>query len=166
MQLSIFEEQPQTKLENVHWHLYVDGASRNNPGPAGAGLCLFKDGVLAIEKGFFLGIKTNNQAEYLALILGVFCAKQHLKPGQKLSIFADSELLVRQMQGAYKVKNEDLKKLQHAAYKMLMLFDYTIQHVMRSENEHADAMANHGIDNKIKVSSDFLTLMQTYGISL
>lgn len=148
------------------WHLYVDGAARNNPGPAGAGLCLFKDGKAIVKKGFFLGSKTNNQAEYYALLLGLFFAREHVTKQDRLEIFADSQLLVRQINGEYKVKDAELKLLQHAAFKLLMSFSYTIQHVMREDNAHADEMANTGIDKKVKIPDSFITLMQSYGIKL
>ena|SRR5579859_7046957 len=148
------------------WHLYVDGAARNNPGPAGAGLCLFKDGKAIVKKGFFLGSKTNNQAEYYALLLGLFFAREHVTQKDQLEIFADSQLLVRQINGEYKVKDAELKLLQHAAFKLLVSFNYTIQHVMREDNAHADDMANVGIDKKVKAPDSFITLIQSYGIKL
>ena len=148
------------------WHLYVDGAARNNPGPAGAGLCLFKDGKTVFKKGFFIGSRTNNQAEYYALLLGLFFAREHVTKQDHLEIFADSQLLVRQINGEYKVKDAELKLLQHAAFKLLMSFNYTIQHVMREDNAHADEMANAGIDEKVKLPDSFITLVQSYGIKL
>jgi ribonuclease HI len=167
-QLSFLEEKaPEKKITKVAaWHLYVDGAARNNPGPAGAGIALFNAGKAVLKKGFYLGPKTNNQAEYLALLLGLFLAQQKIKEGEHLAICADSQLLVRQIIGQYKVKDAQLKKLQAVAFKLLMHFDYTINHVMRSENEVADEMANVGIDKKIKVPDEFITLLRAHELSL
>lgn len=147
--------------KNSPWHLYVDGAARNNPGPAGAGLHLIRDGKTVIKKGYFLGPKTNNQAEYMALLLGLFTAQKKVEPTDRLEIFADSQLLVRQMNGAYRVKDAELKKLQALAFKLLMHFSsYSFFHVPRAENAHADEMANEGIDKKIQPPAAFLTLLQ------
>ena len=81
-QLDLFnndQQSPTTKKPSV-WALFVDGASRNNPGPSGAGIYIEKDNILEIKEGYYLGIKTNNQAEYLALVLGLFivaCIPEH-----------------------------------------------------------------------------------------
>lgn len=151
--------------ELVHWHLYVDGAARNNPGPAGAGVCCYKNGAPFFKNGFFLGSRTNNQAEYLALLLGLFLIKPHLRPGEQLAIFADSQLLVCQIKGVYKINNPDLKVLQQIAYKLLMPYSYTINHVLRAENEAADAMANIGIDQHIAMPKEFIRILHEHGIS-
>ena len=83
-QLSIFDEAFK-KIEKKcgdgtrgYWKLFIDGASRNNPGPSGAGFLLLKDDKPVEQKGFFLGSKTNNQAEYFALLIGIFFLKKHL----------------------------------------------------------------------------------------
>jgi ribonuclease HI len=149
-----------------HWHLYTDGASRNNPGPAGAGICIMHEGKIVKKQGHYVGTKTNNQAEYLALLLGIFYAKAYVQKGDQLAIFADSQLLVRQMQGVYKVKNSDLQVLQRAAFTLLMPYDYALYHVYREENTVADEMANEGLDKKIVVPSAFTQEMRIHGISL
>lgn len=146
------------------WHLYVDGAARNNPGPAGAGFCLFNNGKPVLKKGFFLGTKTNNQAEYLALLLGLFFTLKKINLDEPLAIFADSQLLVRQIDGTYKIKNNDLKLLRNLAFKMLMPCNYSISHVMRENNQHADEMANEGIDKKIKPPQEFITVLRDHEI--
>lgn len=157
----------ETTSEKAHWHLYVDGAARNNPGPAGAGLHLIRNGKTVLKKGYFLGSKTNNQAEYLALLLGLFNASEKVGSNETLEIFADSQLLVRQMNGAYKVKDVQLKILQSVAFKLLMSFStYSFFHVPRAENAHADEMANEGIDKKVRPPAEFVTLLQEYDLSL
>ena len=109
-QLFLFDDLDNTqessvKKKSILWQLYVDGASRNNPGPSGAGLCIFKDGEVAEKHGFYLGKRTNNQAEYLALLLGIFFLKKQISGGDFVEIVSDSQLLVRQLLGAYRVKN-------------------------------------------------------------
>jgi ribonuclease HI len=144
------------------WELYVDGAARNNPGPAGAGVYLLKDGLPVVKEGFFLGSKTNNQAEYLALLLGLLYVKSHIGPHDKLVIKSDSELLVRQLSGIYSVKNKDLVRLHKHGKELLSGISYTIQHIPRAENKIADKLANQGIDKKIPIPQEFLTLWHRY----
>lgn len=141
------------------WELFIDGASRNNPGPAGAGIYLLKDGVPIEEKGFYLGVRTNNQAEYLALVLGAYYAQKYIDQKDILVINADSELLVRQLTGIYKIKNEQLARLYKVAAILLDGVRYSIHHVRREQNHIADKLANMGIDKKIKVPKDILDKM-------
>src|SRR5437868_5008693 len=107
-QLDVFESNPSTK--NV-WTLFVDGASRNNPGPSGAGIYIVKNNILVIKRGYYLGIKTNNQAEYLALLLGLFILMEHREAEDQVRIISDSQLLVRQLVGMYKVRHPHLQPL-------------------------------------------------------
>ncbi len=136
------------------WALFVDGASRNNPGPSGAGIVLLYNGDPRAELGFFLGKKTNNQAEYLALILGLCEAKKQLVAGDALGIYSDSELLIRQLQGRYKVKNPELKILYECVMGLLYGVPHSLHHVLRAANARADELANYGIDHKIPVPSE------------
>ena len=129
--------------------LYTDGACRGNPGIGGAGAVMFDDngGVVATAKKF-LGACTNNEAEYTALILGL---EEVLSGGYKnIQVFLDSELLVRQINGIYRVKNDRLKTLMKEVKQHLSLFDgYTVKHVPRSENAVADRLANEAIDDEL-----------------
>lgn len=135
------------------WQLFIDGASRNNPGPAGAGIYLVKESKKELAQGFFLGNKTNNQAEYLALIIGLILALP--KVGQDhLQIVSDSLLLVNQLNGVYRVKNPELQILYHKAKSLLAQNNYTVVHVLRAHNVIADEMANLGIDQKIALSPE------------
>jgi ribonuclease HI len=152
-QLSIFTTDHQTTP--VHWTLFVDGASRSNPGPAGAGIELLKEGNSVARKGFFLGVKTNNQAEYLALLLGLFVARKYMQQHDKLKIITDSELLVKQFKGEYRVRNPELKKLNDRIRELLRGMHYTISHVVRAQNKIADKLANKAIDEKFPLPSDF-----------
>jgi ribonuclease HI/probable phosphoglycerate mutase len=131
--------------------LYTDGACRGNPGYGGAGAVLVDEEgntVASVKKA--LGICTNNIAEYSALILGLEEALK--KQCRRLHIFLDSELLVRQINGSYRVKSAHLKMLMQNVQRLLKSFDeYTVEHVARSYNRAADRLANEAIDE----SSDF-----------
>lgn len=129
--------------------LYADGASRGNPGNGGAGAVLLDaDGEVVASAKQFLGTCTNNEAEYGALILGL---QEALRGGYKnIRIFLDSELLVRQIQGVYRVKNSRLQTLMQKVQRHLAMFDrYTVEHVPRSENAMADRLANEAIDEAV-----------------
>ncbi|MBI4684506.1 MAG: ribonuclease HI family protein [Nitrospirae bacterium] len=123
--------------------LYCDGASSGNPGESGIGVVLtFKDSTYEISEP--IGIATNNIAEYTALIRGLSKARS-LKV-DRLQIFLDSELLVRQIKGSYKVKNEKLKELYQHVISLLKSFKgYNIQHIPREQNKKADALAKKAV---------------------
>lgn len=157
--------EPHHVSKAAHWKLFVDGASRNNPGPSGAGVYLVKNGEPLEQRGFFLGIKTNNQAEYLALLLGLYLVNKQFRVGDHLEVVSDSQLLIRQLQGVYQVKNNDLQALHAVAKKMLSRLKHTTMHVLRHENVHADRLANEGLDKKIKVPDEFLSLLAQHAIS-
>jgi len=148
------------------WQLFVDGASRNNPGPSGGGFCIFKNNEMVHQNGFFLGIKTNNQAEYLALLLGIFFLEPLQEAKDNVAIFADSELLVRQLNGIYKVKEPQLRQLHACAHQQLHELRATLSHVLRDKNKQADKMANLGIDSKIAPPDAFLQKLSLYALSL
>lgn len=122
--------------------LYTDGACKGNPGPSAAGFVLYnvKKDILS-EGSIFLGTMTNNQAEYNALILGL---ERALEMGIKdLSIRMDSELIVMQLNGAYKIKNEGLLPLYLEVRRKFTLFtSIKIEHIERSLNSEADRLAN------------------------
>ena len=130
--------------------LWVDGAARGNPGPAGAGVVLeVTDGTLH-RLGEYLGEATNNVAEYKALLIGVQLAAR-LGVGELL-VKSDSELIVKQLNGLYKVKNPGLQELYFSTIKAISSFEkITFVHVPREENKEADKMANLAIDAKGKV---------------
>lgn len=128
--------------------LFTDGASRGNPGEAGAGAVLLSPaGDELAARSDYLGICTNNVAEYRALLLGLDAA---LECGcEELTIALDSELIVRQIQGRYKVKNETLLPLFHQVQQRLSrLRAWSVMHVPRAQNSRADQLANRGIDQK------------------
>ena len=155
-----------TTKKSHAWALFVDGASRNNPGPSGAGIYIEKDDVLAIKTGYYLGIKTNNQAEYLALLLGLFILEEHVSAGDTVRIISDSQLLVRQLTGVYKVKQPHLLPLHAACKQKMKQLGATIAHVLRHENVEADEMANYGVDSKQLPPKKYSTLLKSYDIVL
>ncbi len=128
--------------------LFSDGASRGNPGLAGAGYVLLDDKGHEILAGYeFLGICTNNVAEYRALMLGLQAASG--KECRDLSVFMDSELIVKQLTGEYRVKDVKLKPLFDEVRKSCALFDRCrFRHVPRSQNHRADQLANMAIDEE------------------
>ena len=132
--------------EEGFWRLNCDGASRGNPGPAGAGIVLHDpQGRLQVNTGRYLGETTNNVAEYQALLLGL--AEARKIEVQKLRIFADSELMVKQLNGRYRVKSPHLIPLWQEALNALNQFEtWAIAHVPREENHLADEAANQAID--------------------
>lgn len=124
----------------------IDGASRGNPGPASYALVL-KDpsGKVVFQLGKKIGRQTNNVAEYYALLAALDYAVGHGIKG--LRIRSDSELLVRQMRGYYRVKSADLKPLHERASKLARQLEYfVIEHVPREMNREADALANQALD--------------------
>ena len=133
------------KIKAPRWQLFTDGASKGNPGPAGAGWVLVSDqNTDPIREGKYLGLATNNEAEYQALIFGL--QRALACDVQEIRISMDSELLVRQLNGLYRVKNPRLALLFHQVQDLLLKFsNYDIIHVPREHNREADRMANEAI---------------------
>jgi ribonuclease HI len=132
------------ELEAILW---TDGGARGNPGPAGAGAIL-KDigGATLATCSKYLGHTTNNVAEYRALILGLERARE--LGITRIEVRADSQLLIRQLEGTYRVKNAGLKPLFTRASGLLEQFEYAkLTHVPREQNAEADQLANEGIDS-------------------
>lgn len=131
--------------------LRTDGGARGNPGPGGAGFVLEdSSGAVVRRGGRFLGSVTNNVAEYEALIWGLETALDH--GVARLRVCADSELVVRQMNGIYRVKNEGLKPLFARAQALLRRFgSVEIVHVRREQNSAADELANTAMDGRTTV---------------
>ena len=126
---------------------YTDGASRGNPGQSGIGVVLKdEEGNTLASHHDFIGTTTNNVAEYKALL---HCLKMALETKcTRLVVHSDSELMVRQLQGRYKVKDKGLRAHFDEARRMLSSapFKFEIRHVAREENRQADELANKGID--------------------
>jgi ribonuclease HI len=125
----------------------VDGGARGNPGPAAIGVVVRNDDGAVVEAvGETIGRQTNNVAEYKALLRGIELASAH--GATVVELIGDSELVVRQVEGRYKVKNADLKPLHQRAKEMLGEFDnWEIRHVKRAQNADADALVNQALDN-------------------
>ena len=128
--------------------IYTDGASRGNPGEAGAGVIIYDEhGELVKKVKKYLGTTTNNVAEYSALIIALEEAQQ--LQGEVLHLFSDSELMVKQLNGIYKVKDSKMKVLASEARKLLSHFiHYTISAIERKKNQEADTLANLAIDER------------------
>ena len=127
--------------------IHFDGASRGNPGPAAAGVVIRdrQKKRTVLEAGYFLGKMTNNQAEYNALLIALHAATK--SAGEKIRIRCDSELIVKQLLGEYRVKSPDLKPLYEQAVDLLhQTRSWSIEHVKRHLNSHADALANKALD--------------------
>lgn len=127
-------------------HLYTDGGARGNPGPGGAGFVLKgESGELITSGGKFLGTVTNNVAEYEALLWGLRVAAE--RSVARLQVFSDSELLVKQMNGVYRVKHPNMIPLFEQAKQLCTRFESVkVQHVRREANSEADALANQAMD--------------------
>jgi ribonuclease HI len=126
--------------------LFTDGASRGNPGPASLGAIIFDTkGKVLKEISKPLGIQTNNYAEYMALLEGLIaCAEGGAKT---VTVKADSQFMIRQMKGEYKVKAEGIIPLYQKCKKVVELFEeISFIHVPREENKEADRLANEALD--------------------
>jgi ribonuclease HI len=142
-------EEPVSRGATPRLQVYSDGAARGNPGPSGAGAVLIEPGGQVVAKvGKFLGHQTNNYAEYMGLLLGL---KQARALGAKeIEVFADSELLIRQLGGRYQVKSPSLRPLYEEAVVLLKAFSRVkLVHVPREMNSAADEMSNRAIDERL-----------------
>jgi ribonuclease HI len=144
---SLFSDSPATpKNSTAAYRANIDGGSRGNPGPAAYGV-IVRDpsGAVVAKLKKYIGRTTNNVAEYYGLIAALDYAQSH--GIRALCIESDSELLVNQMRGRYKVKSEDLRPLFERARKMAQGFEsFRIDHVYRERNAEADALVNDALD--------------------
>jgi ribonuclease HI len=124
----------------------VDGGARGNPGPAAIGVVVRDaEGEVLAERGERIGRATNNVAEYRALLAGIELAAAH--GASELELRGDSELVVRQVEGRYKVKNPDMQELHAEVKRALGPFEsWSIRHVPRAENAEADRLVNEALD--------------------
>ena len=135
-------------MEEQQLIIYVDGASRGNPGPAGVGAILTDEEGLYQEYLEYIGEATNNVAEYRALLLAL--RKARLLYPRTVKVFSDSELLVKQLRGEYQVKNPRLLQLYRKVRTFLSSFSsFQIEHVKRERNWRADELANLAIDRAL-----------------
>jgi ribonuclease HI len=143
-------EELMSESHQPQWLLMADGAARGNPGDAGCGAVIFDEsGAIGQKLSRYLGRATNNVAEYEDLLMGL---ESLLRLGKKnIVVQSDSQLLVRQLNGEYRVKDEKLEVLFQRAMSLLRQFNsYRILHVRREMNKWADRLANRGIDDAIK----------------
>lgn len=139
-------DQRSASVPVLEMKLYSDGGSRGNPGPSACGFVLMdmQDQVV-VENGLALGITTNNQAEYHSLKLGLEAALA--RNVTHLHVYMDSMLVINQMKGIYKVRNADLRPINHAVKDLASKFSkVTFSHVPRERNRRADAMVNEVLD--------------------
>jgi ribonuclease HI len=144
--------------------IYTDGAARGNPGPAAFGYVIERPGETAVEASGYIGEATNNQAEYIALIRALARARE--LGHRNLVVYSDSELIVNQMNGAYKVKHPHLVPLHQQAKALVTQFEaVTIRHINREQNQHADRLCSHalGKNRDAKVSSPLQHVDQSSG---
>jgi len=146
---SLFPE-PSPSDNNTWISAHCDGGARGNPGPAGYGAVITgPDGEKIAELSQFLGIRTNNFAEYSGLLAVLEYALEHKHA--RLRVVSDSELMVRQIQGRYKVRSPDLLPLwQEARARIARLEAFEIAHALRHKNKDADRLANLAMDHGMK----------------
>jgi ribonuclease HI/pterin-4a-carbinolamine dehydratase len=132
--------------------VFADGGSRGNPGPSASGFVILdlNDKVL-VDKGVYLGVTTNNQAEYTALKLAL--EECHKLGAEEIMVYMDSMLVVNQMKGIFKVKNRDLWPIHDAIKQQVQLFKHvSFDHVPREFNGLADAAVNRAMDEQLNIS--------------
>jgi ribonuclease HI len=129
-------------------HLHIDGASRGNPGEAGFGVHVTRpDGSEVASLYGYLGRASNNVAEYEALLHGLRYALE--RGARRVKVFSDSELVVRQMAGLYRVKHPDMQGRHRQAQELRRRFEHVeISHVRRAQNKDADRLANQALDER------------------
>lgn len=129
--------------------VFTDGASRGNPGTAAVGIVINDENDKEIRTlGKYIGECTNNVAEYTALIESVKLLKELNEPFDEINFFCDSELIVKQIRGEYKIKNKDLINLSLEFWKEIKSLNkkFSIRHIPREENKTADLLANKALD--------------------
>ena len=127
--------------------IFTDGGARGNPGPAGIGIVIKENGKTVKEYGEYIGETTNNQAEYRALISALETARN--MKAEEVNIFMDSELIVKQIKGQYKIKHPGLAPLFLKLHNLRSGFKrFTVSHIRREKNKEADALVNKAIDEK------------------
>lgn len=142
----------QVHPNNKKLKVYADGGSRGNPGPSASGYVVMdENNKILVENGVYLGITTNNQAEYTSLKLALEdCVKLGAK---EVDVYMDSLLVVNQMKGIFKVRNRDLWPIHDAIKELINKFNrVTFQHVPRELNKLADAAVNKAIDKELASS--------------
>jgi probable phosphoglycerate mutase len=150
-QSSFFHNDSVRKAATSNWAVaYTDGGSRGNPGPSGYGVVILgEDGTVLGELSEFLGMRTNNVAEYSGLLAALEFALAKGHP--RLRVVSDSELMVKQIRGQYRVQSPDLRPLyEEAKRRIAKLEAFQIEHVLRGKNKKADELANQAMDRGMR----------------
>jgi ribonuclease HI len=130
--------------------IYIDGASKGNPGPAGIGLIICKEGEVLKNISSFIGPATNNVAEYTALIYAL--QEALILKATKIKIYTDSQLLCRQINKEYKVKNSNIIRLFSQAMHLISAFsEVSVKHIPREQNSGADKLATKAVKEAAKL---------------
>ena len=147
------DSQTRIKPQQATITAFCDGGARGNPGPAGFGVYIENEnGEKVAELSEYLGVRTNNFAEYSGLLAALEFALRYDHP--RLKVVSDSELMVKQIKGQYKVKSLDLRPLYEEACRRIGGLDFfQIQHVLRNKNKDADRLANEAMDRGTRNSS-------------
>lgn len=129
--------------------LYFDGCSKGNPGKAGAGYVIYKDNEEISYKSIYVGEKeTNNKAEYMGIFEGLLYAVEN--DIKHIHVKGDSNLVIKQLQGEYKVKSENIMNIYQQTKRLCEQFEtITLEHVYRKDNARADHLANLGLDQQL-----------------
>ena len=154
-----------TSSEHGCLFAYVDGGARGNPGPAGYGVVIQDEGGHTVAKlSEYLGRQTNNYAEYSGLLAALNYALEH---GLKvLKVVSDSELMVKQIRGEYKVNNPTLKELHQQARKLIVQLEhFEIRHVLREKNREADRLANVAMDRGVAKKAPAVFASEVGGVA-
>lgn len=129
--------------------IYIDGASKGNPGPSGVGIIICRDGEVIKNISSFIGNTTNNVAEYTALIYGL--QESLILNAEKLKVNSDSQLLCRQVNKVYKIKSPNILGLYNQVARLISAFkEVKINHIPRTQNLGADKLANRAIRQALK----------------
>jgi probable phosphoglycerate mutase len=150
-QSSFFHNDSVRKAATSNWAVaYTDGGSRGNPGPSGYGVVILgEDGTVLGELSEFLGMRTNNVAEYSGLLAALEFALAKGHP--RLRVVSDSELMVKQIRGQYRVQSPDLRPLYEEAKRRISKLEaFQIEHVLRGKNKKADELANQAMDRGMR----------------
>ena len=139
-----------------HFHLTADGGSRGNPGPAGFGSVISENGKIIAELYDYIGVATNNVAEYSGLVAGL-TAIAEIDPEALVEVRMDSKLVVEQMSGRWKIKSPDMQKLALEAREILPYGNVTYTWIPREDNKHADALANEALDTHLAGGSGIIS---------
>ena len=128
--------------------VHTDGGSRGNPGPSAVGVVIQSGKTSLVELGLYIGVGTNNTAEYQAVITALTWIRDHQENITQVSFFLDSQLVVSQLNGVFAIKHPDMKRLKAKIDSLLLglPFPNTFQYVPRAENKEADALVNQALD--------------------